>query len=270
MKKLQLIITGGHSGMGLELTKKLLAEGHRVGLIIRSKKRMEETLQLISAQENLEFFFADLSKREALVEVAAQIKSKWERIDGIFNNAGVLLEKLYYSDQGNELQFEINALVPFLLTEALKPLLDQSENPFVVNTATSGFSRKKNIDIDELKSPKKFVKVTGFYLSSKFALVLLMNYLSKQWSKIRIVSLHPGSINTKMTGSNAVPKWLKLIFKFIGQSPQKGGESIYDAAFNKKYEGKSGIYIASGKIVPLQYELNDQEVEAMLLDGKRD
>jgi len=35
---MNIIITGGYSGIGLELTKMLFAEGHKLGLIIRNKK----------------------------------------------------------------------------------------------------------------------------------------------------------------------------------------------------------------------------------------
>ncbi|MEM7020720.1 MAG: hypothetical protein AAF512_25680, partial [Pseudomonadota bacterium] len=41
-----------------------------------------------------------------------------------------------YSDHGNELQLEINAISPYLLTLALMPLLEKASTPFVVSTAT--------------------------------------------------------------------------------------------------------------------------------------
>ena len=58
------IITGGHSGMGLELTKKLLTEGHKIGLIVRSESRKKETKNLLSSENTIDIFVADLSKRE--------------------------------------------------------------------------------------------------------------------------------------------------------------------------------------------------------------
>ena len=38
---MNFIITGGHTGIGLELTKKLLEEGHKIGLIVRKNKANE-------------------------------------------------------------------------------------------------------------------------------------------------------------------------------------------------------------------------------------
>nr|MBX2876012.1 SDR family oxidoreductase [Saprospiraceae bacterium] len=191
-----ILITGGHSGIGLELTKRLLAEGHHIGLIVRSEKRKEDALQEIEQTDKLDFFIADLSQRPALLAAAAEVKAKWPFIDGIFHNAGVLLDKDYYSDQGNELHFEINSLAPYFLSKELKPWLDKSEAPFIVNTATDNMHRQKPLDIANLKKPKKFVKLIGSYMHSKYAMVLLMNHLAKEWPKVRIASVAPGALKT--------------------------------------------------------------------------
>ena len=76
--------------MGLELSKKLLKEGHQIGLILRSEKRRSDAILALGAVENVDFFIADLSKREEVEKVTNEIKSKWDKIDGLFNNAGVL------------------------------------------------------------------------------------------------------------------------------------------------------------------------------------
>jgi len=38
---MNIIVTGGHSGIGLELTKRLVADGHRVGIVVRSADRAD-------------------------------------------------------------------------------------------------------------------------------------------------------------------------------------------------------------------------------------
>jgi len=256
------IITGGHSGMGLELTKKLLAEGHKIGLIVRSESRKKETKNLFSSESTIDIFVADLSKRNEIEQVANQIKSSWDKIDGLFNNAGLLLDKLYYSDYGNELQLEVNGISPYLLTKALKPLLEKAENPFVVNNATGGLTSKKSVDIPAYKKPKKFTKLLGSYMDSKLILVLLMNHLSKEWDNIRFVSVNPGSIKTKMTAGSGMPFWLKPLRNLFFKSPEQGALSLYNAAFDSKFKG-SGIYISEGKIRPMKYEITKDEINQL-------
>ena len=158
--------------MGLELTKMLYDEGHKIGLIVRNEKRKNDAIKELGDSPRIDFFFADLSKRQDIIRVSENIKSNWKKIDIVFNNAGVLLDKLYFSDDGNELQLEINAISPYLLTKELLPLLEKSQNPLIVNTATAGLQNKKSIDIPNFKRPKKFTKLTGSYIDSKIAMVL--------------------------------------------------------------------------------------------------
>jgi NAD(P)-dependent dehydrogenase (short-subunit alcohol dehydrogenase family) len=260
---MKILLTGGHSGMGLELSKKLLKEGHQIGLILRSEKRRSDAILALGAVENVDFFIADLSKREEVEKVANEIKSKWDKIDGLFNNAGVLLDKLYYADSGVELHLEINGISPYLLTKALKPLLDKSDSPFVVNTATAGLDSRKSIDIEDFKKPKKFAKLTGSYMDSKLIMVLLMNYLDKQWTNVRFVSLNPGAIKTKMTSGSGMPSWLLPIRNLLFLSPERGALSLHNAAFSDRYKG-SGIYINNKKIRSLKYEVSKSEIDQLL------
>ncbi|MEM1321594.1 MAG: SDR family NAD(P)-dependent oxidoreductase [Bacteroidota bacterium] len=257
------IITGGHSGMGLELTKMLLAEEHKIGLIVRSESRKEDTRKLFPKESALDIFVADLSKRNEIENVTHQIKSSWEKIDGIFNNAGLLLDKLYLSDHGNELQLEVNGISPYLLTQALKPLLEKGDRPFVVNTATGGLNNKKSINIPAFKKPKKFTKLLGSYMDSKLIMVLLMNHLDKKWKNIRFVSVNPGAIKTKMTAGTGMPFWLKPIRNLFFMSPQRGAENLYNAAFDPKYQD-SGIFISEGKIRPMKVEITKEEIGLLL------
>ncbi|MEM8938395.1 MAG: SDR family NAD(P)-dependent oxidoreductase [Bacteroidota bacterium] len=262
---MNFIITGGHSGIGLVLTKKLLNEGHTVGLIVRNEVRKQETEKLFEKNSLLFIFTADLSKRDHISSVAHEISSSWKKLDGLFNNAGLLSDKLYFSDYGNELQLEVNAISPYLLTKALKTLLDKADQPFVVCTATGGLNNKKTIDILSLKKPKKFIKLLGSYMDSKLIMVLLMNSLSedKEWSNIRIVCANPGAIKTKMTSGNGMPFWLKPIRNLLFKSPEFGAQNLYSAAFDPKYK-ESGVYLSEGKIREMQTSINQDEINQLL------
>ena len=257
------IITGGHTGMGLELSKSLLAEGHKIGLIVRNESRKEMTQKLFQNKDSVEVFVADLAKRDEIDAVASQISSSWSVVDGLFNNAGLLLDKLYYSDYGNELQLEVNGISPYLLTKALIPLLEKSENPFVVNTATGGLNNKKSVDIPAFKRPQKFTKLLGSYMDSKLIMVLLMNHLSEEQKNIRFVSVNPGAIKTKMTAGSGMPIWLRPIRNLFFLSPKRGAESLYNAAFSPKYK-ESAIFISEGKIRPMKYQIKEQEIRQLM------
>ena len=261
---MDIILTGGHSGIGLELTKMLLQEGHKIGLIVRSEKRRNDAIVALGDSDKLDFFFADLSKQEDIVRVAQSIQERWDKIDGLFNNAGLLTDKAYYSERGYEIQFEVNAVAPYLLTQQLKPLLDKADQPFVINTATAAMHKQKPLDFADLKKPKKFVKLMGSYMKSKFALVLLMNHLADLWPNIRIATVNPGPNKTDMTSGAGMPGWLLPIRNLMFSGPAKGGKILYSSAFDAKFQGKSGTYISGNKIKPIKIKLKPEEVQAMV------
>lgn len=260
---MRILITGGHSGMGLALSRKLLEEGHEIVLIVRSEARKEETLKLFPDPSKMKVLVADLSKRDEIATVVQEIQSLWEYMDGIFNNAGVLLDKLYYSDYGNELQLEINAISPYLLTKALLPLLNSSDKPFVVSTATGTLEKKRSLDITAFKKPKKFTKLMGSYMDSKITLVALMNHLAVQSEKVRFVHINPGAIKTKMTSGSGMPWLLKPIRNLLFKSPEYGAANIYQAAFGDMFQ-RSGIYVSDHKVKPIQVEITASQVEELM------
>lgn len=261
---MNILLTGGHSGIGLELTKLLLQEGHQLSLIVRSEKRKKDAMEVLGPTANVNFHFADLSNQTEVLRVADELCSRLDALDGIFNNAGVLSDQAYYSPQGNELQFEINALAPYLLTKHLKPVLDKSERSFVVCSATGGMHALRKLDLEDLKKPKKFVKLLGSYRNSKMAMILLMNHLAEQWPKVRICSVDPGPNKTKMTSGTGMPKWLLPFRNLIFAAPTKGAKLLYDGAFSEKFAGQSGVYITGGKIKALKLKLSEPEIEQLL------
>ena len=261
---MDIILTGGHSGIGLELTKILLQKGHKIGLIVRSEKRKNDAIIALGNSDQLDFFFADLSKQEDITEVARRIREKWDKIDGLFNNAGLLTDKAYYSERGYEMQFEVNAIAPYLLTQELKPLLDKADQPFVINTATAAMHKQRPLDFANLKKPKKFVKLMGAYTKSKFALVLLMNHLAGLWPNIRVATVNPGPNKTNMTSGAGMPGWLLPFRSLFFSGPAKGGKILYSVAFDAKFQGQSGTYITGNKIKPIKVVLKPDEVQEMV------
>lgn len=260
---MNLLLTGGHSGIGLELSKRLLKEGHHLGLVIRNEKRATEVREDLSANnDQVDFFYADLSKSEEVKKVAQDISNSWDQVDGLFNNAGVLLDKAYYSDRGNEMHFEVNTLAPYELTLGLKDKL--TPGGVVVNTVTGGLHRQKSLNIDEPRKPTKFVKLLGSYMHSKLALALMMKDLAGKWPEVRIVNADPGPNKTKMTADTGMPGWLKPIRNLLFPGPEKGGAKLYDAAFDSSIAGLSGIYYTGGSVKPMKFQLTESEIESII------
>ena len=257
---MNIIITGGYSGIGLELTKTLFSEGHKLGLIIRNKKKNHIKIDPLFESKDIDFFYGDLSKDDEILNLIKTIKDRWDSVDVLFNNAGLLTDKAYYSDQGNEMQFEVNTMAPYILSYGLKSLLEKSNFSIVVTTSTSGMHKMKKLNIEELKRPKKFVKLLGSYKRSKFASVLMMNHFAKENPSIRVRAVAPGASKTKMTNGSGMPVWLKPLRNLFYSSPKKAARKIYEAAFGQDFRNETGVYISNGKIKSIDLEISLYEV----------
>jgi dehydrogenase/reductase SDR family member 7B len=85
-----VVITGGSSGIGLSLAKRLLAAGAKVIVTGRNEKKLEKTTQELS-EINLDFIVlkADVSDYESCKNVVYHIIQHFKKIDILINNAGI-------------------------------------------------------------------------------------------------------------------------------------------------------------------------------------
>jgi len=261
----QIVLTGGSSGIGLELLKLLLEKEHRVAVVVRNQEQSHE-LQNNFRSNNLEIFIADLSVQSEVVNVATMIQGKLGRVDILFNNAGVLLERIVKSKQGNEMHFEVNTLSPYLLTQGLKPALTQSADPLVVNTATDGLHQIPNIKVGELLHPKDNQPPMGMYLYSKLALALLMKRNSEEFRKdgIRVINVSPSGNKTKMSMGKGMPIWMKPFVTLFYKHPQHGAKLLYRAAFGEEHLGKTQIYLQNNTVKEIRTSINDEQASDLL------
>ena len=190
---------------------------------------------------------ADLSSQEAIRTVSATILADWGHVDVLFNNAGVLLPELRRSAAGRELHLEVNTLAPMSLMRGLAPALRAAEAPVVVNTVT-GSMHSTDLDLGQLTDPQVFRKLFGQYLQSKLALTLWMNTVAEEpaWSGVAIRSVNPGANKTGMTASDGVPWYILMLRGLLFSAPTKGGNLLFDAAFDAKHGRRSGLFLDEG------------------------
>ena len=260
----QIVLTGGSSGIGLELLKHLLGQGHRVAVVARTESQLKE-LRNNFRSNDIEVFIADLSIQADTLNASRVIKEKFGRVDILFNNAGVLLGKIITSKQGNEMHYEVNTLSPYLLTLVLKSALAQSLEPLVVNTSTDGLHYAQNINVSELVRPRKNQSPLNLYLNSKLSLILLMKHISDELQRdgIRVINVSPGGNKTKLSMGQGMPIWLVPIVKLFYKNPQHGADLLYKAAFDEQYLGKSQIYLQNNMIKEIRCSINDEQISEL-------
>jgi NAD(P)-dependent dehydrogenase (short-subunit alcohol dehydrogenase family) len=249
------LITGASSGIGLELTRRLLAEGWQVLALNRSgfaedDVRLQEALE----RKQLRVYRADLSDFDSLKRALAQLKAAEAKVDVLFNNAGGTVPELTFSKQGRELHFEVQTVVPYILTMELKELLQRGTLKTVVNTSSNVFKSLKRLDPDTLERPPTFKKLFGPYSTTKLAFALWTRELAPRLAAegIKVLSVDPGGNNTVRPGKpSGLPLPVELLMKYFFPHPRRGAARLYEAALGPR-EVPSGAYVSNGAPKPLQ------------------
>src|SRR5512145_2050186 len=116
------VVTGVTSGIGKALAVDLAKTGERVVMIARDQDRGNtalEEMRRTMQNSNIDLQLGDLSILSSVRNLAEILKSKYETIDVLVNNAGVYKRKRVVTVDGFEEMFAANHLGPFLLTNLL-------------------------------------------------------------------------------------------------------------------------------------------------------
>jgi len=126
------IVTGANSGSGFATTKQLAEQGaHVVGACRRVDAGEEAFSDLGDFRGSVEIMELDLASLTSVRRFAEAFLAKYDRLDGLVNNAGVMYSPKGKTEDGFETQFGINYLGHFLLTELLLDTLKASAPPRV-------------------------------------------------------------------------------------------------------------------------------------------
>ena len=194
-----VLVTGANRGIGLEFCRQLLAAGDHVIATCRQPGKATALNTLAGEYPGrlhvLPLDVAQPKSRAELVRELPLVLGDDARIDLLVNNAGVLHsgERFGHLDQAVlEDSLRINAIGPFLLSEALAPLLAYGARIANLSSVMGSITRQ-----GAFRSPS--------YGASKAAQNLLNAQLAHALAArdIRVLSLHPGWVQTDMGGAGA-------------------------------------------------------------------
>jgi len=167
------LITGANSGLGYETSKFLLKKGATVIMscrdLVKGEKAKQELLKT-NFPGKIELVELDLSDLNKVKRFAELIKSKFNSLDVLINNAGIMAPPKTISKQGLEIQFAVNHLAHMCLTLELLPILKEKNNSRIV-TVTSGVQYFGKIQWDDLQGNLKYDRWAS-YAQSKLANVM--------------------------------------------------------------------------------------------------
>lgn len=198
-----VIITGANTGIGKETAIDLAKrKADRVILACRNDslgKKAVEDVKKASRNENVEYRHIDLASLASVRKFAQGILDEGIPVDILINNAGIMRCPYWKTEDGFEMQFGVNHLGHFLLTNLLLERIKQSPNARIVNVSSKAYLRCSGINFDDINSEKSYDPGKA-YGQSKLANILFTKVLAEKLrgTSVTTNTLHPGVIWTEL------------------------------------------------------------------------
>lgn len=236
------LVTGANTGLGFEAARVLAEKGARVLLGCRSEEKAFAAIEQIMEKTpaaNLNFIRLDQADL-ASVEDAAAMVSQESRLDGLINNAGIMVPPYELTKDGFESQFGVNHLGTFALTLRLLDKLAEQKNSRIVITSSLAH-RAGKIHFDDISAAKNY-SAFGRYTQSKLANLMFMHELNlrlkKKKSSTIAVACHPGIASTELGRHLPVPLRVVVLplFNLMVNNPLQGAWPTLMAATHENIE----------------------------------
>ncbi len=240
------VITGATSGIGEATARALARRGATLWLANRSEaksKTVVDTLRRDLDNRRVEFVTLDLADLESVRRGAAALLEHAGPIHGLINNAGVAGQR-GTTAQGFEIQFGVNHLGHFLLTELLRERLAASAPARVVTVASQAHRQAQSIDWDAVREPTRTRTAWREYAVSKLANMLFSAELARRLrgTGVSAYAVHPGVVASGLW--RRLPAPLRGFAKLFMISNEKGARTSVYCATRPELAGETGLYYA--------------------------
>ncbi|MBO68026.1 MAG: short-chain dehydrogenase [Acidiferrobacteraceae bacterium] len=186
-----IMISGASRGIGAAIAKKLMTEGYRLSLGVRSPEALQASFNQQQLSETLICPFEAQDPATAYTWVKETHRT-YGRIDGLINNAGILRQVNFETGDESDLDamWAINVKAPFRLTKLCLPYLREVSNGRIINIASTDGKRYRDT-------------VSVGYTMVKHALVA-MSHATRfaGWDDgVRVTALCPGAVDTDLVAN---------------------------------------------------------------------
>jgi NAD(P)-dependent dehydrogenase (short-subunit alcohol dehydrogenase family) len=239
------VITGATRGIGRATAEGLARLGATVVLIARRREDGERASRQIAGRAPVApaVVTADLSSQASIRQAAIELRRLYPHLHVLINNAGVIPQRREVTADGFEMQFAVNHLAYFLLTNLLLPQLEAGAPSRILNVS-SGAHAHAMLDFDDLQAERGY-QSKQVYSRSKLANILFTYELSRrlQGSGVTVNCLNPGVVATGMLADYmGIPRTETGSGSTFGAKPEQGAETSIYLASSPDVESVTGKY----------------------------
>jgi NAD(P)-dependent dehydrogenase (short-subunit alcohol dehydrogenase family) len=201
----RIVVTGASSGLGLETSVALAAAGAQVIMACRNPAKAGAALAELQQRapgaqaELMTLDVADLASVRAFADECAR---RFDRIDVLCNNAGVMALPLQRTRDGFEMQMGTNHLGHFALTGLMLDQIKATPGARVISVASNAHRWGMRLDADDLNFERQRYSKWDAYGRSKLANLMFHFELDRRLRAakldIRSAAAHPGYAATNL------------------------------------------------------------------------
>jgi len=274
MSNKNVIITGITSGIGTAIALDLAKRNYKINLVARTEESGNIIKDLIykkTENNDVHVYNCDLSLQTEIHEFVNNFKKQNNGLDILINNAAIIPNKKTITKEGNEMQFAVNYIAPYLLSRLLLNLLKNNTPSRIVNiSSTAHTGGNLNVTDFQKLNEKYNMRGWGRYLDTKLQLTIDTVELSKELEGTGVTcnAVHPGFVNTNL-GRQFTPKYMRPLNKLLGLfilSPKGGADPIIEAACSQEYENITGKYFHRFKQKEASKKVFDNNVSSKLME----
>lgn len=189
------VVTGAGSGMGRELALELLRRGARVAAVDLSPGGLEDLATTAAAGERLSTHVLNITDRDAVAALPAEVVAAHGAVDGVVNNAGIIqpfVPVAELDDAAIERVLDVNLMGTLHMVRAFLPHLLERPEAHLANVSSMG----------------GFFPFPGqtVYGASKAAVKLLTEGLYAELldTRVAVSAIFPGAVRTAITENSGV------------------------------------------------------------------
>lgn len=256
MKGKIVIVTGANAGIGKATAAQLCDRGATVILACRCKERGEAAIRELSCVDGrcMELMPLDLADLDSVRAFAKAFAEKYDRLDALINNAGILARRRAQTKQGFEMSFGVNYLGAFLLTMLLLPLLEKGEQGRIVmmTSVAHGWGDVRFDDLNFTRGYNRFAAYGHSKLCNLLFTRALAEKLREKESRVTVNAVHPGVVATDIVVNRTTGqfRWVATLMKLLFMTSDEGAKTSVYLACDPTLDRVSGEYFYRCKIEP--------------------
>jgi NAD(P)-dependent dehydrogenase (short-subunit alcohol dehydrogenase family) len=204
------LITGGSRGIGRSFAEAVAAFGANIVIAARDQGKIDETLGIL-AKYNVETLgiSADMSKEEDIKRMVVETVKKFNRIDILFNNAGIArtqrpIHEEIVADFDDVISTNLRG--PFLVLKYVLPVMIRQKKGSIINTSSTAGLRAELPEIAPVA-----------YSAAKAGINIMTQTAALEYAKynIRVNCIAPGMHNSEIGHDNPHPIQLAAMEKIL-------------------------------------------------------